>query len=169
MDENIFIATKCTIYGKTSVNITSPSSWKWRIQKNITQSRKRKKSCHLWQQGWTWRYYAKWNKSDRERQRPYDLTYAYVLSPFSCVWLLATLWTTACQAPQSMGFSRHEYWSGLLCPSPGDLPDPGIQPMSLWSPALPGRFFTTSTTWEAHDLTYTWNLKMKTNIKQKHS
>ena len=36
-------------------------------------------------------------------------------------------------------------------------------------PALPGRFFTTSTTWEAHDLTYTWNLKMKTNIKQKHS
>ena len=108
------------------VTITSPSSWKWHIQKNITQSWKRKKSCHLRQQGWTWRYYTKWNKSDRERQMPYDLIYAYELSPFSRVWLLVTLWTIACQAPQSMGFSRHEYWSGLLCPSPGDLSDPGI-------------------------------------------
>ena len=41
---------------------------------------------------------------------------------------LATLWTVACQAPLSMGFSRQEYWSGLPFPSPGDLPDPGIEP-----------------------------------------
>ena len=41
-----------------------------------------------------------------------------------------------------MGFPRQEYWSGLLSPSPGDLPDPGIKPMSLVSPALAGRFFT---------------------------
>ena len=41
------------------------------------------------------------------------------------------------------GFSRQEYWSGLLFPAPGDLPDPGIKPMSLVSPALAGRFFTT--------------------------
>jgi len=48
-----------------------------------------------------------------------------------------------------MGFSRQQYWSGLPCPPPGALPDPGIEPVSLMSPALAGRFFTTSTTWEA--------------------
>ena len=48
-----------------------------------------------------------------------------------------------------MGFSRQEYWSGLSCPSPGDLPDPGIETASLVSPALAGDFFTTSATWEA--------------------
>ena len=48
-----------------------------------------------------------------------------------------------------MGFSRQECWSGLPCPSPGDLPNPGTEPESLISPALAGRFFTTSTTWEA--------------------
>ena len=49
-------------------------------------------------------------------------------------------------APLSMGFPRQEYWSGLPFPSPGHLPDPGIEPVS---PALAGGFFTTSTTWEA--------------------
>jgi len=49
-----------------------------------------------------------------------------------------------------MGFSRHEYWSGLPCTSPGDLPYPGIEPKSIASPALAGGFFTTSATWEAH-------------------
>ena len=48
-----------------------------------------------------------------------------------------------------MGFSMLEYWSGLPCPPPGDLPHPGIQPPFLASPALAGRFFTTRTTWEA--------------------
>ena len=48
-----------------------------------------------------------------------------------------------------MGFSRQEYWSGLPCPPPGDLPDPRIEPASFKSPALIGRFFTTSATWEA--------------------
>ena len=47
-----------------------------------------------------------------------------------------------------MGFSRQKYWSGLPCPPSGDLPDPGIEPSSLMSPALTGGFFTTSTTWE---------------------
>ena len=51
----------------------------------------------------------------------------------SHVQLLATPWTVAYQAPLSMGFSRQEYWSGLPCPPPGDLPDPGIEPRS---PAL---------------------------------
>ena len=51
------------------------------------------------------------------------------------------------QAPLPMEFSRQEYWSGLPCSSPGDLPDPGIEPISLMSHALAGRFFTTSATW----------------------
>ena len=75
---------------------------------------------------------------------------ARVLSRFSRVQLFATLWTTAHQAPLSMEFSRQEYWSGLLCPSPGDLPDPGIKSASLISHALAGGFFfTTSGMWEA--------------------
>ena len=52
------------------------------------------------------------------------------------------------QAPLSMGFPRQDYWNGLPFPSPGDLPDPGIEPTSLDIPAWAGRFFTTSTTWE---------------------
>ena len=76
------------------------------------------------------------------------LKHSFMLSCFSHVRLFATLWTTALQAPQSMGFSRQEYWSGSPFPSPGHLPDPGTKPMSLTSSALAGRFFTTSTTWE---------------------
>ena len=57
----------------------------------------------------------------------------------SHVWLFATSWTVAYQAPLSMGFSRWEYWSGLPFPSPGDLPNPGLEPRSF---ALAGRFFT---------------------------
>ena len=49
----------------------------------------------------------------------------------SRVRLFATLWTVACQAPPSMGFSRQEYWSGLPFPPPGDLPDPEIEPRLL--------------------------------------
>ena len=61
-----------------------------------------------------------------------------------------TLWTVAHQGPLSMGFFGQGYWSGLPCPPPGDLPDPGIELASLMSPALAGGFFTTSATWEAH-------------------
>jgi hypothetical protein len=68
---------------------------------------------------------------------------------FSRIRLFATLWIVARQAPLSMGFSRQEYWRGLPCPPPGDLPGPGIEPVPLVSPALAGRFFTTSATWEA--------------------
>ena len=59
--------------------------------------------------------------------------HACVLSHFRHVQLFATLWTIASQTPQSMGFSRQEYWSELPCPAPGDLPDPWIE---LASPAL---------------------------------
>ena len=73
-----------------------------------------------------------------------------VLSHFSRVQLFETLWTVAHQAPLSMGFSSQEYWSGLPCPSPGDLPDSRIEPVCLVSHALAGGFFTTSATWEAY-------------------
>ena len=72
-----------------------------------------------------------------------------VLSHFSRVWPSVTPWTVALQAPLSMDFSRQEYWSGLPCPPPGDLPDPGIKSTSLMSPALAGGFLTTSVSWEA--------------------
>ena len=61
----------------------------------------------------------------------------------SRVWFFATPWTVTQQAPLSMGFSRQEYLSGLLFPTPGELPDPGIKLASLVSPTLVGRYFTT--------------------------
>ena len=80
------------------------------------------------------------------------------LSHFSFVRLFVTLCTVASQDPLSMGFSRQECWSGLPCSPPGDLPGgsskPGTKPMSLMFPALAGRFFTTSATWEAQRQKY---------------
>ena len=63
--------------------------------------------------------------------------------------LFVTLWTAARLAPLSMGFSRQECWSGLPCPLPVDLSDPGMEPASLMPPAWAGVFFTTSDTCEA--------------------
>ena len=71
---------------------------------------------------------------------------ASVLSCFSHVQLFVTPWTVALQDPQSLGFSRQEYWSGLPCPPPRDLPNPWMEPASFMSPARAGMFFTTSTT-----------------------
>ena len=64
---------------------------------------------------------------------------AWVLSRFSRVQLFATPWAVASQAPPSMGFSRQKYWSGLPCPPPGDLPNPGIEPTlpALQADSLP--------------------------------
>ena len=97
--------------------------------------------CRLWGRtesdtiGVTWR---------QQQHKP-----VCMLSHFSHIQLCAILRTVAHQAPLSKEFSRQEYWSGLPCPPPGDLPDPGIKPVSLTPLALAGRFFTTSTTWEA--------------------
>ena len=77
------------------------------------------------------------------------ITVVCVLSPFSHVRLCAIPWIVAFQASLSMEFSRQEYWSGFPCPPPEDLPDTGIKPGSLMSPALTGGFFTSSTIWEA--------------------
>ena len=68
----------------------------------------------------------------------YDLhNHFFVVSLPSCVWLFETPWTVACQALLSVGFPRQECWNGLPFPSPGDLPNPGMEPMS---PALTSRF-----------------------------
>ena len=75
-----------------------------------------------------------------------------LLNHFSHVPLFATPWTVAGQAPLSMGIFQQKYWSGLPFPSPGDLPDPGIKPAYLFSPALAGRFFVTSATWDVPEL-----------------
>ena len=81
-----------------------------------------------------------------------------MLSCFSHVLLFVTTCIVAHQIPLSKGFSRQEYWNGLPCPSPGDLPDPGIEPTTLMSPALAGGFFATSATWETQRNTY-WKIK----------
>ena len=64
---------------------------------------------------------------------------AYLLNCFSYVWFFVSLWIIASQAPLSMGFSRQEYWSGLPCSPPGELPDPRIKPRSpvLQADSLP--------------------------------
>ena len=76
----------------------------------------------------------------KEAQDGEDICMLLFSSCFSFVQLFVTLWTVTFQAPLSMGFSRQEHWSGLPFLSPGDLPDPGIEPAS---PALAGRFFAT--------------------------
>ena len=84
-----------------------------------------------------------------------------MLSHFSHVQHFATLWTIAHQAPLFMGFSRQGYWSGLLHPPPGDLPDTEIELASLMSPAV--GFFTTSATWEASG--FWWYLHIKGELE----
>ena len=71
-----------------------------------------------------------------------------MLSRFSHVWLFATPQIVAHQAPLAMGFSREEYWSGLPCPPPGDLPNPGIKPRP---PTLQADSFTNWATTEAQE------------------
>ena len=75
------------------------------------------------------------------------------------------LGTVALHGPPSMGFSRQEYWSGLPCPPPGDLPDPENESASIMSLVLAGGFFTSSTTWKALGIAVTtflslWKLRV---------
>ena len=82
----------------------------------------------------------------------------------SRVRILVTPWTEALQGCLSMRFSRQE-WSGLLCPPPGDLPAPRIEPMSLMSPALAGGCLTTSAIWEAPFMMNSYMLKDLISLK----
>ena len=86
----------------------------------------------------TWRWNISWVHSDTS-----VLKVKVKMKSLSRVRLFATPWTVAYQASLSMGFSRQEYWSGLPFPSPGDLPNPGTEPLSPKSPALASRLFTT--------------------------
>ena len=92
-----------------------------------------------------------------------------MLSHLNCVRLFATMWTAACQARLSTGFSRQEYWSGLPCPPPGDLPDPGTGLVFLVSPALADRFFTTSATWEVRCMNLKSVIQNKVSQKEKNT
>ena len=75
----------------------------------------------------------------------------------SHIRLFETLWTVGHQTPLSMGFSRQEYWRGLPCPPPGDLPDSGIESESPMSPALAGKYFTISALGKPYHLYETCN------------
>ena len=76
-------------------------------------------------------------KKRRTFRSSFVIIVVYLLSPMR---LFGTPWNTACHAPLSMGFPRQKFWSGLPSPFPGNLPDPGIEPMFL---VLAGRFFIT--------------------------
>ena len=100
-----------------------------------------------------------WEKERNETDNQQTLVFRLLVIPrselkvwecqsLSRVWLFATPWTIACQAPPSMRFTRQEYWSGLPCSPPGGLSDPGIYHTSLMSPALTGGFLSTSSSWE---------------------
>ena len=69
-----------------------------------------------------------------------------------CVRIFVAPQTVAHKAPLSLGFPRQEYWSESPFPTPGDLPDPGIEPLSLTSPSLTGAFFTTEIPEKSHTL-----------------
>ena len=84
-----------------------------------------------------------------------------MLSWFSCFWLLVISWTIAHQASLSMRFSREEYWSGFPFPTPGDLPDVGIEPEYINSPVLARGSFTISTTWEAQSCEFWWEAQRR--------
>ena len=96
----------------------------------------------------------------------------HVLCAYSlnCVWLFVTLWTVACQAPLSVGFSRQESWSGLPCPPPGNLPNPGLEPRSpaLQADSLPSEWATreadhsmAGVNWNTHNFVPPPNLELK--------
>ena len=75
-----------------------------------------------------------------------------MLSHFNHVWLFVSLWTVTPQAPLSLVYSRQESWNGMPCPPPGHLPNPGIKPVSLMSPTLAGKSFTTGVTGKPQSL-----------------
>ena len=86
----------------------------------------RNRTMHLWSV----------NLQQSGQEYSMEKSHACVLSHFSHAWLPVTPWTAAHQAPLSMGSSRQKYWSGLPCPPPGDLPNPGIEPRLLTSPCI---------------------------------
>ena len=93
---------------------------------------------------------AKWVEGVTTDRLLWEQVRAYMLSCFSPIWLVATLWTVARQAPLSMGFSRQVYWSGLPCPPPGDLPNSGSNPCLLCLLHWQAGSLPLMPPWEAH-------------------
>ena len=137
------IWTQWHIWGEHHVNIKKANC----KPRREASARKKKKKI-LWM---PWSQSSSFQNCEKTSVVYGSLLYS-MLSCFGCFWLFATLWTVACHAPRSMGFSKNEYRTGLPCHPPGDLHDPGIKPTSLMSPALAKGFFTTSTTWEAQQI-----------------
>ena len=104
-----------------------------------------------------------WLESPVQQSCPYLSTFSHLAPGTMCVcvcvcacalsvvWYFVTPWAVDCQTPLSMEFSRQEYWNGWPFPSPGDLPNPGIKPVSLVSPALAGKFSTSWATGKPRD------------------
>ena len=119
---------------------------------------------HVWEDGWDIcneeagkggeHSRAVWGQNDRITwffhlwnswaNQGFTFVGALCAESLSRVWLSVTPWTAARQAPPSIESSRQDYWSGLPFPTPGGLPNPGIEPASLVSPILAGGFFTTA-------------------------
>ena len=96
----------------------------------LSRSSKQRVPSEEPQVGWKWPIWSTRALLSHHWELPWEGC-ACLLSCFSCVWLFATLWIVAHQAPLSMGFSRQEYWSELPSPPPGDFPELGIEPTSL--------------------------------------
>ena len=92
-----------------------------------------------------------WGKKNSYVSLCHENVYVCMWSCFRRVQLCTTV---ACQTTLSVGFSRQEYWSGLPCPRPGDLSNPGMGHACITSPALAGGFFTTRTTWKPYVCVY---------------
>ena len=103
--------------------------------------------------------------SQRKSNRDRNITnISAVLSLLRRDELCVTTWTVAHRAPLSMGFSRQEYWSGLWCLPPEDLPYPGIEPTSLISPTLASGFLTTRATWKTQEYWRGWSFASPGNL-----
>ena len=152
---------------------SSPTLFKnvftWKQSENVNRSRWQMTLPLLqWNSEWVplpliHRTGKRWHGATKDiPTNPFTSVLEWVYSLHAAKWLQSclTLWTVARQAFLSMGFSRQEYWSGLQCPPPVDLPDPGIEPMSHTSPAMKCGFLTTTAT--SKDLlnlgiSYKWN------------
>ena len=97
----------------------------------------------------------------KRRNKIGGLIWFFGQSCFSCVQLYGTLWTVARQAPQSVGFPRQEYWNGLPRSPSGDLPNPGIKPMSSTVSRIGRQILYHSVTWEAP----TWLLRITIKLQ----
>ena len=128
------------------VAVSSSNAWKWKVKvKSLSRAR-------LLVTPWTAAYQAPLSMGFSRQEYWSGVPLPSPKSLQSCLTLCDPM-IIVCQSPLSMEFSRREYWSELPCPPPGDLSDPGIEPVFLTS-ALAGRFFITSTSWEAQMCVY---------------